>query len=380
MRLLTPEQRRYATILRKTTYILLLTTTLALGYYLFIGLSEMRLTGHIYLRKLQLPTHVTILHPIQSKFDSLILQYRQILIPLVREQFKLETEISHYRKIIRETVQKIEETENQLAELQIQLLNLDSDNALLTSALQEINNEELQLDQQYRKRLEEFANVIRRRAEIQKLKVTLDTRSPLTAEKIITAFRLSLYSPPPNLNVEEERDWLRRAIQIWQNYDTQWNDQKRTLQEKRNKLLSRHTPETIKKQQTETISTLEQLQNTLHQTENALRPIRQKLISTNSQIQSYYEQFNNDIRNLPPKNKIIDLPISPDGTFTWSNLTDSNLLLPGSYALWIQASHNNTTYWTLQHFYLQAHANTQLHIHETAFQPLHDIIPILHLP
>ncbi len=380
MKLLTPEQRHTAKLIRKATYILLLITILLLGYYLYIGLSEMRLTGHILTHQMELPHQVTIIQPIQSQFDSLILKYRQILMPLIREQFKIESEMAHYRSTFRKTLRKIAPIENQLSEIQIQLLSHNTDNSLLASALKAIGEEQLRLDQEYRLRIEEFAALVKKRAQLQNLKILLDSKTPLTADKIITAFRISLYSPPPMLNVDEERQWLQRAVQIWENYEIQWKNQKNALQEKREKIRARFDLEALKKQESEAIKKLEELQVTLHQTRLEQIPLRQKLHTLSSQIHSHYEKFNIEIQNLPAKNKIIDLPLSPNGTFTWSNLTETNLLLPGSYVLWAQAQKNNTTYWVLQHFYLQAHANTQLVIHETAFQPIHDIIPILHQP
>jgi hypothetical protein len=380
MKLLTPEQRHIAILIRKVTYALLLITTLVLGYYLYIGLSEMRLTGNIPNHQLKLPEKVTIIQPIQSKFDSLILKYRQLLMPLIREQFKIESEMAHYRSTLRKTLRKIEQLETQLTEIQIQLLNHDTSNTLLAEALKEINIEQMRLDQEYRSRLEEFAALVRKRAQLQNLKLILDDKTPLTTEKIVTAFRISLYSPPPNLNVNEERQWLQRALQTWENYNIQWNNQKDALQQKREKIRTRFTYETLKNQEAEAIKKLQELQVTLHQTEEMQKPLRQRLYSISTQVNTHYEKFNTEIQNLPIKNKIIDLPLSPDGSFTWSNLSNTNLLLPGSYVLWVEAVKNNTTYWTLQHFYLQAHANTHLVIQETAFQPLHDIIPILHQP
>jgi hypothetical protein len=380
MKLLTPEQRHTAKLIRKATYILFLITIFLLGYYLYIGLSEMRLTGHILNHQLKLPSQVTIIQPIQSQFDSLILKYRQLLMPLIREQFKVESEIAHYRSILKKTHKKITPIETQLTEIQIQLLNHNTNNTLLASALKEIGEEQLRLDQEYRLRIEEFAALIRKRAQIQNLKLILDNKTPLTSDKIVNAFRISLYSPPPNLNVNEERQWLQRALQIWENYEIQWTNQKNALQEKRKKIHTRFTLEALKKQESEAIQKLEELQITLQQAQKEQIPLRQKLYSISVQIHTHYEKFNIEIQNLPVKNKIIDLPLSPNGTFTWSNLTDANLILPGSYVLWAQAQKNNTTYWTLQHFYLQAHANTHIVIQETAFQPIHDIIPILHQP
>ncbi|MDE1171327.1 MAG: hypothetical protein PW734_09005 [Verrucomicrobium sp.] len=231
------------------------------------------------------------------------------------------------------------------------------------------------LDAEYAAKMEEFRQQLAARAAQLKLSPDLDPKQPFP-DIWVNSFRLSLYNPPPTVKAPAERTWLEQQLADWHAYEKEYDARRNALKKKADDIrqgLGGHLDglRTRIDRRNASIADTDEQQAPL---QSEAQTLESETAAVRTNISEQRKVYTAQVVQIPQRNVLEKLPLTPEGRFTWDHLEENGKYPPGNYLLWVPVRKGEEEAWAVVPFAIEANKSTDLIIKPGGFLPTDKVL------